>query len=344
MSDKKQTYRNSKEQTDNQEEHSKYDSAWKTIIKKLFKDFLLFFFPVIHDAIDFTRGVTFLDHELQEIYPDSVMGDRDADVLVKVHLKDNNIKYIALYIHIEVQGQPRPNFMERIFIYFYRAIDIRKDHDIPVISLAILTDDNPKYRPDEYSFSLVGFELKMKIPIIKILDYKNNEEMKKKLETTDNPMAMIVKAQLKSFEVKGSDNDKKFEVTKELIRQCYKNGYSDKETKIIMHFFDWVIRLPEFFKDKIKQVIKQVEEEFKMEYVPIWLRDEREEGIKIGEKRGEKRGVEIGIEVGEKRGEINGEKRGKIKTARNMLKKGFEIDVIVEVTGLTKKEVKNLLV
>jgi hypothetical protein len=27
-----------------------------------------------------------------------------------------------------------------------------------------------------------------------------------------------------------------------------------------------------------------------MEYVPIWLRDEREEGIKIGEKRGEKRG------------------------------------------------------
>jgi predicted transposase/invertase (TIGR01784 family) len=229
--------------------------------------------------------------------------------------------------------------MERIFIYFYRAIDIKKEPDIPVISIAILTDDNKSYRPDEYSFSLFGFELKMKIPIIKILDYKYDDELKKKLETTDNPMAMIVKAQLKSHEVKGSDNDKKLEVTKELIRQCYKNGYTNKETKIIMHFFDWVIRLPESFKDKIKQVIKQAEEEFKMEYVPIWLRDERDEGIKIGEEIGEKRGVEIGIEVGEKRGE----KRGKIETAINLLKMGIDIDKIVKATGMKRKEIEKLV-
>jgi hypothetical protein len=327
MSDKKQTSRTGKKQPEKKEEKSKYDSAWKSIIKKLFKDFLSFFFPEIHAAIDFTRRFTFLDHELKEIYPDSGMGDRDADVLVKVHLKDNSIRYIAIYIHIEVQGQQRPNFMERIFIYFYRAIDIKKEPDIPVISIAILTDDNKSYRPDEYSFRLFGFELKMKIPIIKILDYKYDEELKKKLETTDNPMAMIVKAQLKSHEVKGSDNNKKFEVTKELIRQCYKNGYNDKETKIIVHFFDWVIRLPEPFKDKIKQVIKQAEEEFKMEYVPIWLRDEREEGIKIGEEIGEKRG----------------EKKAKIETAKNMLKKGFEINVIVEITGLKRKDIEKLV-
>jgi predicted transposase/invertase (TIGR01784 family) len=171
----------------------------------------------------------------------------------------------------------------------------------------------------------------MKIPIIKILDYKYKEELIKKLETTKNPIAMIVKAQLKSHEVKGSDNDKKFEVTKELIRQCYKNGYNDKETKIIMHFFDWVIRLPEPFKDKIKQVIKQVEEEFKMEYVPIWLRDEREEGIKIGE------------EIGEKRGEKRGEKKAKIETAKNLLKMGLEIDIIIKATGLKRKEIEKMI-
>ena len=139
--------------------------------------------------------------------------------------------------------------MERVFIYLYRTFDTRKETEFPVISIAILADDNINYRPSEYSFRLFGFELTMKIPIIKILDYKYKEELQKKLETTKNPMAMIVKAQLKSHEVKGSDNDKKFEVTKELIRQCYKNGYNDKETKIIMHFFDWVIRLPEPFKD-----------------------------------------------------------------------------------------------
>ena len=331
MTAKKKISVTGKKKPKKKDEMSQYDSAWKKVIKQLFKDFLLFFFPDIYHAVDFNKEIIFLDHELKEISPGSAMGNRDADVLVKVHLKDNSIKYIAIYIHIEVQSQQRPNFMERIFIYLYRAFDIRKEAHIPVISVAILTDDNINYRPNEYNFRLFGFELKMKIPIIKILDYKYKEELIKKLETTKNPIAMIVKAQLKSHEVKGSDNDKKFEVTKELIRQCYKNGYNDKETKIIMHFFDWVIRLPEPFKDKIKQVIKQVEEEFKMEYVPIWLRDEREEGIKIGE------------EIGEKRGEKRGEKKAKIETAKNLLKMGLEIDIIIKATGLKRKEIEKMI-
>jgi hypothetical protein len=143
-------------------------------------------------------------------------------------------------------------------------------------------------------------------------------------------MVMIVKAQLKSHEVKASDENKKFEVTKELIRQCYKNGYRREETKIILHFFDWVIRLPEAFKDRIKQVIKQAEEEFKMEYVPIWLRDEREEGIKIGEKMGEKRGEKRGIE-----------KKAK-ETAKRMLEDGLPIETISKYTGLSEDKIKKL--
>jgi predicted transposase/invertase (TIGR01784 family) len=64
-----------------------------------------------------------------------------------------------------------------------------------------------------------------------------------------------------------------------------------------------------------------------MEYVPIWLRDEREEG--------REEGIKIGEEIGEK--------KAKIETAKNMLKKGFEIDVIVEITGLKRKEIEQLI-
>jgi predicted transposase/invertase (TIGR01784 family) len=60
-----------------------------------------------------------------------------------------------------------------------------------------------------------------------------------------------------------------------------------------------------------------------MEYVPTWLRDEREEGMKIGEKRGEK--------------------RGKIETAINLLKMGIDIDKIVKATGLKQKEIEKLV-
>lgn len=307
-------------------EKSKYDSAWKKVIRQLFEDFLEFFFPDIYHAIDFSKKIEFLDKELKEIDPDSNVGDRIADVLVKVHLKDGSIKYIFVIIHIEVQDQPRPNFMERMFIYYYRAFDKEKDEKIPIISVAVLTDANENYRPNEYYFQLFGFELRMKIPIVKIIDYQLKDELKEKMETSDNPMSLVVKAQLKSHEVKKADDNTKFEVTKELIRQCYKHGYSRGKTKIILNFFDWVIRLPDAYKERIKEEIKKVEEEYKMEYVPIWLRDEREEGIKIGEEKGKQEGME------EKAKE----------TAKRMIEKGFEVDIIMEITGLKKEEVEKL--
>jgi hypothetical protein len=251
-----------------------FDSAWKEIIKKLLKDFLEFFFPDIHRAIDFGKEITFLDKDLKEIDPDSNQGDRIADVLVKVHLKDGSTRYICIIIHIEVQGQPKPDFMERMFIYYYRAFDKEKNDKIPVISLAILADDQENYRPAEYEFSLFGFELRMRIPNVKILDYRSNNELKRKLETSTNPMRMVVKAQLKSHEVKGSDDEKKFEATKELIRQCYKSGYTRDTIHLIMRFFDRVIRLPEAYGNRIKEIINKEEEVNKMEYVPVWERSE----------------------------------------------------------------------
>jgi hypothetical protein len=306
----------------NEAEKSKYDSAWKKVIRELFESFLEFFFPEIYQAVDFTKEIDFLDKELSEIHPDSTPGDRIADVLVKVHLKDGTVKYICVVFHIEVQGAPRSNFMERMFIYFYRAFDKEKEEKIPVISVAILTDDNENYRPDEYFFSLFGFELRMKIPIVKIIDFKLKKELRKKLETSNNPMSLVVKAQLKSHEVKKADDNTKFEVTKELIRQCYKHGYAREETHVILNFYDWVIRLPGGFKDRIKEVIKKAEEEFKMEYVPIWERDAQ----KIGEKRGEKRG----------------RKEAKLETARKLIKRGVDIDIIAEATGFPKQEIEKL--
>ncbi len=156
--------------------------------------------------------------------------------------------------------------------------------------------------------------------------YKLKKELREKLETSTNPMSMVVKAQLKSHEVKKADSQRRFEVTKELIRQCYKHGYSEADTRLIMRFFAMVIRLPAAFKKRIKEVIKKAEEDFKMEYVPLWERDAEKRGERRGEKRGEKRGME---------------KKAK-ETAKNMLKRGIDIETISDVTGLKKKEIENL--
>jgi hypothetical protein len=324
-------------------ENNNYDSAWKKVIRNLLKDFLQFFFTDIHDAIDFSKKVTFLDKELKEIDPDSNQGDRVADVLVKVHLKDGSTKYICIIAHIEVQSDPGLNFEERMFIYYYRAFDKEKEEKIPVISLALLTDDCESFRPDGYYFEFLGFEISMKFPTVKIIDYKSDKLLKKKLETSTNPITMVVKAQLKSHEVKKADENRRFEVTKELIRQCYKKGYSKKETHIILNFFDWVIRLPEAYKEKIKTVIKKAEEENKMEYIATWERDWYYEGMAKGEVKGEKRGIAKGEVKGEKRGIAKGVAMNKEEMVKKLLTTGVDIDTIINVSGLSKKEIESLM-
>ena len=64
-------------------------------------------------------------------------------------------------------------------------------------------------------------------------------------------------------------------------------------------------------------------------------------GIAIGEERGEKRGIAIGKELGEKRGITIGEKRGKLETARAMLKE-LPVDQVARFTGLSREELQLL--
>jgi len=213
--------------------------------------------------------------------------------------------------------------MEKMFIYYYRSFDKEVDSKIPVISLAMLTDGNSKFKKDTYQFKYLGFEIKMKVPMVKILDYKSNEEYRQKLESSSNPMTMIVKAQLKSLEVKGADAERKFEVTKELIRQCSQKGYSKAETRIIMKFFGWAIRLPERYKDRITYEIKKIEEESKMEFVPLWERDIHKEGKKEGRKEGRK--------------------DERIETAKRMLNDNLPVEIIAKYTGLSQEEIKTLM-
>ncbi|MFQ5630407.1 MAG: hypothetical protein ACE5I1_16675 [bacterium] len=97
-----------------------YDSAWKEVLEKLFEEFLAFFFPSVHEQIDFSKGYAFLEQELRQIAVPSETGKRVVDKLVKVFLRDSSEKW--LLIHIEIQGYEEAAFPERMFIYYYRII------------------------------------------------------------------------------------------------------------------------------------------------------------------------------------------------------------------------------
>lgn len=130
-------------------------------------------------------------------------------------------------------------------------------------------------------------------------------------------------AQLKSSEAKKGDNSRNFDVKRELIRMCYKQGYERKQIRVLLKFIDWVIRLPEDLENRLTQEISKIEEGYKMPYVTSWER--------LGEKKGRKEGIKEGI------------KEGKIETAKRMLMDGLPIDTISKYTGLSEKEIKAIM-
>lgn len=122
-----------------------FDSPWKEALERYFPEFVALFFPVIHATIAWARGHVFLDKELQQVVRDAELGRRYADKLVQVYTHEGAETWVL--IHVEVQGEPERGFAERMYVYHYRLFD---RYRVDVVSLAVLADETPDYRPREY--------------------------------------------------------------------------------------------------------------------------------------------------------------------------------------------------
>src|SRR4030042_4258885 len=118
----------------NKENNCYFDELWKSVIEKLFRNFLFLFMPDLGAMVDFSRDYSFLDKELQKISLPLRKGKKFVDKLVKVYLKSGEEKWILF--HVEVQGQDAAGFNERMFIYFYRIFDKYK---VKIGSLGVIT-------------------------------------------------------------------------------------------------------------------------------------------------------------------------------------------------------------
>ena len=169
-----------KTKSQKKEKYRDYDSAWKDVVEELFKDFLELLFPDIHQDIDFSRDYEILSTELRPMLPASKAGKRQADVLIKVRLKTGEFKILWALIHTEIQGYKDKDFLLRLFISFYRLYEKNKKDDLDIISIAVLTDNDPEYRPSEFWYSQWGFKMIMQVPMVKLIDYEQKEELRMK--------------------------------------------------------------------------------------------------------------------------------------------------------------------
>ena len=160
-----------------------------------------------------------------------------------------------------------------------------------VISLAILTDRYPHYRPDRLVRERWGFQLHFQFPLIKLLDYR---ERWAELEQDPNPFAVVVMARLKALETRGQVDERLFwKVT--LVKALYERGYSKDDVLNLYRFIDGTLTLPPELAVAFHQEVVQYEEEHKMSYITTAERIGIEKGLQQGVKEGREQGMHQGL-------------------------------------------------
>jgi hypothetical protein len=257
-----------------------YDSPWKEALDRYFEPFLALFFPHIHAEIDWTRGHEMLDRELQPVVRRAGRGRRYVDKLVKVGLGDGQERWIL--IHIEVQGWKERDFPRRMYVYNHRIFDL---YDQEVISLAILADDDPDWRPSRYEYARWGFRTLTEFPIVKLLDYAPKYEQ---LEADPNPFAVVVLAQLKAVETRRLPEER-YAWKVRLVKGLYSRGMDPEDVRRLFLFIDWVMELPEPLEDQALEEIDEFQREARMPYISSIER--------YGLRRGLRQGIEVALEM-----------------------------------------------
>lgn len=270
------------------EQRADFDGPWKEILEDYFQDFLLFFFPDIHTDINWTKGYEFLDKELQQVVRDAAIGTRYGDKLVKVWRAGGEEFWVL--IHVEVQAQQDSKFEERMFTYNYR---LRDRYGKPVASLAVLADERPNWRPNEFRSELWGCNFVFRFPIVKLLDYGQQWQ---ELENSSNPFATVVMAHLKSQETR-DDPDLRKQWKFRLTRRLYERGYERQDVLNLFRFIDWVIALPQEFETSFRQDLEEYEREAQMPYVTSVERIAKQEGVREGLLEGLLEGIKLGLEL-----------------------------------------------
>lgn len=254
---------------------SDHDSPWKEALEGYFPEFLALLFPHIHASIDWSRGYQFLDKEFQQIVRDAVTGRRYADKLVGVYRLDGQPAWVL--VHVEVQGEPEPAFAERMYVYNHK---IRDAYSVSVASLAVLADTDPDFRPEHYRNDLWGCAIDFRFPVVKLIDWDIPQHWES-LETSDNPFALVVMAQIRAKATKDANTRKAWKFR--LIRLMYDRGYERKTILELFRVIDWMLQLPASLETAFRQEIFTLEETKQMPYVTTVERAGIEKGYRQGE-------------------------------------------------------------
>jgi hypothetical protein len=257
---------------------SDYDSPWKEALDLYFESFVAWALPTVHGEIDWSLGYEMLDKELQQAMPEAEVGRRYVDALAKVRLRSGKEEW--LLVHVEVQTQDSAEFARRMFVYHCR---LRERYDRDVLSVAILADDQPNWRPSEYDYDCLNLcRLTFRFPIVKLLDSADAEPA---IGPGANPFQTIVKAHLETLATRKSFDDRRVRKT-ELVKRLFLSGLDAEAVRKLFRLIDWLMDLPRQQDRTFWSDLKTFREERKVPFKTTFERYEREEAVAEGLAKG----------------------------------------------------------
>ncbi len=258
---------------------TEYDAAWKATLETFLQPCLTIAFPALADLINWSAPLRFLDTELQEIVRDSESGPMRVDKLVEVSRRDGE-KELRL-VHVEVQAQRDDDLPRRMFQYFCRIFD---RFGRPPISLAVLADPNPRWRPRPFRQSLAGCDLNFQYATCKLADLDLEPWI-----AAGNPVARVIEAHRMAQET-GKDVNRRRRGKLGLMRQLLESGMSELEVREVMRLIHWLLALPEEEEVRFRKDVKEMEASMQTKRRSTYERIVWEEGVERGLAQGRQEG------------------------------------------------------
>jgi hypothetical protein len=229
---------------------ARFDAPWKAGLQRFFRAFLAFCFPNVHAIIDWEVAPKFLDKELQPLAPTHAQGQCVVDVLVEVKWLEGDAGW--LMVHVELQAQPDRDFPLRMWVYHYRIWD---RYQRPLVSLAVLADADPKWRPSRYRTEIAGCVQAFEFPIFKVLDC---EDPAGAFERTGNPFALLVAAHQVALRTK-QDLAARVEERFGVVKYLYRRGLAREEVVELFRLIAWLTFLPRDFELQFQEKLATFE-------------------------------------------------------------------------------------
>jgi hypothetical protein len=229
----------------------KDDYLWKGVLEDVLDDFLRFIHPNADQVFDLNRGFSFLDKELEQLFPpeQNQYSPKVVDKLARVYTREGNEEWILL--HLEVQNVYNPDFPERMFTYYYRIFD--KYHK-RISAYAIFTGTGPKDSADTYEEMFMGTGIRYRFNTFKITDQDESDLLR-----SNNPFALVALIAKTAFngkrikDVEARDRAL-LEIKLNLLREMLSREIPKNKIRGLMNFLIYYIR---FEKQETNRIFEQ---------------------------------------------------------------------------------------